>query len=181
MISPAMAPVVLLAAALVASGVPSEASDEFRFTDEQLQASIVPLADEVSALSPSVTPVETVEEDQGQTIITLQSDILFAFAESGISKNAKEKIIDLVEDVPQDATVDVGGHTDSIGDDASNLKLSEERAQNVASVIGKARPDLSLTVEGFGESRPVEANEQGGEDNPEGRAANRRVEIRYGG
>ena len=44
-----------------------------------------------------------------------------------------------------------------------------------------ARPDLKLDVEGFGKGRPVAPNSQGGEDNPEGRALNRRVEIRYEG
>ena len=69
------------------------------------------------------------------------------------------------------------GHTDSIGDDASNLTLSQQRAQAVADAISAARSDLRLTVVGKGESDPVEPNEQGGEDNPEGRAKNRRVTV----
>jgi outer membrane protein OmpA-like peptidoglycan-associated protein len=51
----------------------------------------------------------------------------------------------------------------------------------VASVVAKTRPDVKLSVQGFGESRPVAANDTGGKDNPEGRAQNRRVELRYQG
>jgi len=41
--------------------------------------------------------------------------------------------------------------------------------------------DTDETVQGFGASRPVAANETGGKDSPEGRAQNRRVELRYQG
>ena len=39
--------------------------------------------------------------------------------------------------------------------------------------------DLEVTAKGFGESEPVESDEKNGKDDPEGRAKNRRVEIRY--
>ena len=51
-----------------------------------------------------------------------------------------------------------------------------------ARVEGDAtRRDLQLEVAGFGMDQPVEPNEVNGEDNPEGRALNRRVEIRFSG
>lgn len=62
-----------------------------------------------------------------------------------------------------------------------NKDLSQQRAKAVAAILETARPDLKLDVEGFGKGRPVAPNSQGGEDNPEGRALNRRVEIRYEG
>ena len=71
------------------------------------------------------------------------------------------------------------GHTDSLGEDAYNLGLSQRRAEAVAAAVAASRPDLSLTTEGRGEADPVAPNDNGGEDNPDGRAANRRVEIRY--
>ena len=70
----------------------------------------------------------------------------------------------------------VTGHTDDVGTDADNLSLSKDRAATVAAAVTAARPDLVLTVEGRGESDPVESNRE-----PAGREANRRVEIRYGG
>lgn len=55
------------------------------------------------------------------------------------------------------------------------------RAQAVADAVAAARPDLVLEVAGRGEAEPAAPNEQGGEDNPEGREQNRRVELRYTG
>jgi outer membrane protein OmpA-like peptidoglycan-associated protein len=75
----------------------------------------------------------------------------------------------------------VHGHTDSVGTPQANLALSRARADAVATAIRGARPDLALDVQGFGEDRPVAPNERGGEDDPAGRAQNRRVELRFTG
>jgi outer membrane protein OmpA-like peptidoglycan-associated protein len=85
----------------------------------------------------------------------------------------------LLSSIPKGARLSVHGHTDSVGDAARNQSLSRARAAAVAAVVHQARPDLRLDVRGFGESRPVKPNTKGGKDNPEGRAANRRVELRY--
>lgn len=67
----------------------------------------------------------------------------------------------------------VEGHTDSDGDENSNLKLSEARAQAVVAQMVKAGIDKSrLTGKGLGESKPVAGN-----DTSEGKAMNRRVEF----
>jgi OOP family OmpA-OmpF porin len=67
----------------------------------------------------------------------------------------------------------VEGHTDSDGDAASNLALSEARATSVLEAFVEAGvPADILTVRALGESRPVASNET-----PEGRARNRRVDI----
>ena len=68
----------------------------------------------------------------------------------------------------------VDGHTDSIGSDAYNQKLSVRRAQAVADYLEKGGIAASrMTVKGFGESQPVASN-----DTAEGRAENRRVELK---
>ncbi len=69
--------------------------------------------------------------------------------------------------------VEVAGHTDSTGSDASNQALSERRAGSVSSylVSRDVRPDRLISV-GAGESRPVASN-----DTEAGRQQNRRVEI----
>lgn len=77
--------------------------------------------------------------------------------------------------------VSVDGHTGDVPYHRGNDVLSQERAQAVADAIAAARPDLDLTVTGHGGTDPVAPNSKGGEDNPEGRAENRRVEIRYDG
>jgi outer membrane protein OmpA-like peptidoglycan-associated protein len=72
------------------------------------------------------------------------------------------------------AHVKVMGHTDSAGEDALNMTLSQARADKVAKFlvdVGGVDPKL-VEAQGFGEERPVASN-----DTKEGRAANRRVEV----
>lgn len=126
-----------------------------------------------------VVDLELETTEGTQTVVTLDSDILFAFGESTLPPSAPARIGEIVMDVPSGATVSVGGHTDDVGADDANQTLSKSRADAVAAVIAAARSDLKLTVTGFGETMPIEANRSGGKDNPEGRSRNRRVEIRY--
>jgi len=70
--------------------------------------------------------------------------------------------------------IDVYGHTDSTGTDAYNMTLSERRAASVADYLaGRGVQSARLGTRGFGESQPVASNES-----EDGRAANRRVEIK---
>lgn len=127
----------------------------------------------------STTPLDTVVEEAESTTVRLTSDLLFRFGEHAVTKAADSAIRDLLDDIPQDAEVAVDGHTDSIGDDASNDRLSQQRADAVAAILRDARPDLRLTVKGHGERQPIAENELEGKDNPAGRAKNRRVEVSY--
>jgi outer membrane protein OmpA-like peptidoglycan-associated protein len=70
--------------------------------------------------------------------------------------------------------IDVYGHTDSTGSDAHNQALSERRAQSVASYLSSnGVVSARLATRGFGETQPIATNAT-----EEGRAANRRVEIK---
>ena len=70
--------------------------------------------------------------------------------------------------------VDVLGHTDSTGSDASNQVLSVNRAQAVANYLSsRGVASARLGVRGYGESAPIASN-----DTDDGRAQNRRVEIK---
>lgn len=130
--------------------------------------------------SESVEPLVTNKKDGDDAVITLASDILFDFNSTKISDDAEEAIATTVEKVPDGSKATVSGYTDSVGDDAANKKLSKERAQAVADVIKDKRSDLDLSVKGFGEADPVAKNTtKKGDDNPQGRAKNRRVEISY--
>ena len=73
------------------------------------------------------------------------------------------------------ARVEVNGHTDSMGADLTNKKLSEDRAEKLAKFLSEMGEidRKKVTFTGFGESRSVATNET-----PAGRAENRRVEIK---
>ena len=152
------------------------------FTDpeqSQIDESLVELEPEIYDLDKGIEDVETTKASGGDTVVTLDTDILFDFDSSELSEAAKKKIKELVADLPTDSEITVGGHTDSKGEDDYNKKLSEDRAKVVAEVLTSEDSDLDVTAKGFGESEPVESNEKNGKDDPEGRAKNRRVEIRY--
>lgn len=70
--------------------------------------------------------------------------------------------------------IELGGHTDSIGEEAANLRLSEQRAQAVERYLEeRGIEDWRIAVMGYGALRPIADNAT-----EEGRARNRRVEVR---
>jgi outer membrane protein OmpA-like peptidoglycan-associated protein len=72
-----------------------------------------------------------------------------------------------------DVDIEVAGHTDSMGSDAYNMNLSQQRAEAVRNfLIGKGVAENRLTAKGYGESQPVADNAT-----EEGRFKNRRVEL----
>ncbi|MEQ8473852.1 MAG: OmpA family protein [Marinoscillum sp.] len=74
-----------------------------------------------------------------------------------------------------DLVVEIGGHTDSVGDDQFNLKLSQQRADAVRGYLIKEGIDPQrLIARGYGETVPLASND----DEENGRELNRRIEIR---
>lgn len=70
--------------------------------------------------------------------------------------------------------IEIAGHTDAVGSDALNLRLSQARAEAVqAYLASKGVAPERMVAKGYGESTPVASNAT-----PEGRAQNRRVELR---
>jgi OOP family OmpA-OmpF porin len=85
----------------------------------------------------------------------------------------------VLNDNPQ-ITVTIEGHTDSIGSEAYNQGLSERRAEAVRQYLVERGVAASrLETRGYGESQPIAPNTTPeGRDNPEGRALNRRAELK---
>ncbi|RVT84589.1 hypothetical protein DXV76_10590 [Rhodobacteraceae bacterium CCMM004] len=72
-----------------------------------------------------------------------------------------------------DMVVEVGGHTDSLGSDAQNQRLSEQRAASVVTyLVDKGVDPARLRSKGYGESEPIASN-----DTAEGQARNRRISF----
>ena len=83
------------------------------------------------------------------------------------------QVLGLLKQYPQLRLV-IAGHTDAQGSDVHNLDLSNRRAQSVVAwLVGRGIAADRLQAEGHGESQPVASN-----DTAEGRALNRRVELR---
>jgi OOP family OmpA-OmpF porin len=88
----------------------------------------------------------------------------------------------LLKEAPE-FIIEIGAHTDSIGDTEYNRQLSQQRADNVVSyLISKGISAEKLVAKGYGEESPVAPNTlPDGSDNPAGREKNRRTEFRITG
>ncbi|MGN8276804.1 OmpA family protein [Pseudomonas sp. SMV71] len=123
----------------------------------------------------SAPPVEP--QAPASEVITLNDagKVLFDFDQSDLTAEARSQLDGLMSKLSHANVVSIRvvGHTDSVGTDAYNQRLSERRASSVVEYLltqGLA-PD-KLTSEGKGESEPVADN-----TTDEGRAQNRRVEL----
>ena len=95
------------------------------------------------------------------------------------SKTELNKLFTLLSNNPT-IKVEIQGHTDSKGNDNYNLNLSQKRAESVRSyLIKKGIKKSRITAVGYGEKKPIAKNENAdGTDNEEGRALNRRIELK---
>ena len=125
----------------------------------------------------SGTGVDVTETDGGKAIlVNLPDGVTFDVGSATLQpafRATLDKVAQSMIDYPQ-SLIDVYGHTDSTGSDAFNQRLSEQRATTVMNyLISRGVPASRLRSQGFGETMPVASN-----DTVDGRAKNRRVEIK---
>jgi len=90
-----------------------------------------------------------------------------------LSKYELTNVMEVMNENPN-LTIELGGHTDSAGDDDGNLVLSNQRAQEVFKwLTSKGVDENRMSAVGFGETKPEVPN-----DSPENMAKNRRTELR---
>ncbi len=127
------------------------------------------------APAPAAAPVPVPVAPPAATKVTYAADAFFDFDKSVLKPAGKEKLDDLVgkiKGINLEVIIAVG-HTDAVGSDAYNQKLSIRRSEAVkAYLVSKGIEKNRVYTEGKGEKQPVADNKSA-----EGRAKNRRVEI----
>ena len=120
-------------------------------------------------------PGAEVERRDDSLLVNFSSQLLFDSGQQNLQPGAYDRLRSLattLNNYPK-STVVIKGHTDSVGDEQFNQRLSEDRAARVRDFLVSERVQPSrITAIGFGESLPVATN-----DTEAGRAQNRRVEI----
>jgi tetratricopeptide (TPR) repeat protein len=109
-------------------------------------------------------------------------NILYEFGKADLTV-ASEKILDGLAEIMHEnplIIVELSAHTDAVGSDEANFKLSQARAQScVDYLIKSGLSESRLVAKGYGESMPKAVNDnEDGSDNEEGRALNRRTEFK---
>ena len=140
-----------------------------------------PVTEEDAFTNPAICltaiPPKPIEEN---TAVRL-GNVLYDFGKATLKPSsfpALDTLADLMRQYPQ-MEVELSAHTDNVGSDAANMKLSEKRAQScVAYLIKKGITKDRLQAKGYGETQPIAENTVDGKDNPEGRAQNRRTEFK---
>ena len=164
------------APALADGAIDEPPAQPFELTEEIVQRSIT-----VYDPASSITELGSTEPEE-EGVLVLETDILFSSNAWELPAGAEATIAELAADIPDGASVQVSGHTDSLPVDPSrfdfdNQELSENRAHAVADALAEERPDLDLEVSGHGAEQPAVSEDP---EDVSTLAANRRVELRYG-
>ena len=108
--------------------------------------------------------------------VLAQNKVYFASGKDLITRQSGQtldKIMAVSSRCDEDLLFELGGHTDSVGGRATNLSLSKDRANAVATYMSEAGMNVDrLSAVGYGPDQPAASNET-----PEGRAQNRRIEF----
>ena len=120
-----------------------------------------------------LSTVDVVELAPGDALVL--QNIQFEFNSSALTADSQAGILMLVEFLRRnpELKVELAGHTDNVGNESYNQKLSSSRAESVRkALIEKGIEENRLTAKGYGASKPLAPN-----DSDENRALNRRTEM----
>jgi outer membrane protein OmpA-like peptidoglycan-associated protein len=143
-------------------------------SDHQLQQAVLDREELRAKLLQQFNAILSTRDTARGLVVNL-SDVLFDTGKYTLRPGAREKlskISGIVLAYP-DLRLAIEGNTDSVGGDAMNQTLSEQRAKAVLDYLALQNiPLTSMTSQGFGKTQPVASN-----DTEEGRQQNRRVEM----
>jgi outer membrane protein OmpA-like peptidoglycan-associated protein len=160
-----------LALAQAEGAAASARADSLRKAAEAANAQLGQAMQQLQSL---VSEMTNIKETARGLVLSL-SDILFDVGQATIKPSAQNNIRQIASVLKQYPShhISVEGYTDATGGDAYNLKLSEARAGAVrAALVAGGIDSTIISSHGFGKDNPVAAN-----TTPDGRAANRRVEV----
>lgn len=113
-------------------------------------------------------------QTESGVVVTL-GDVLFETGQTELKLDAEAslaEVVDLLQSEPE-KKIRIEGHTDSVGEASTNLRLSQQRADAVlATLVGLGVDAPRITSVGMGEDFPIASN-----DTAEGRSKNRRVDV----
>lgn len=117
--------------------------------------------------------------------LSVVGDALFDFDKAALRPDAEETLSAAAPEIAKlgSKLARIEGHTDAIGSDSYNMKLSEARATVVRDWLASHNiVPASTPIKGYGKSMPVAPNKTSdGKDDPAGRQKNRRVEVVFEG
>jgi outer membrane protein OmpA-like peptidoglycan-associated protein len=124
----------------------------------------------------SLEEIAKIKEEARGLVITLSGSVLFASGKTAllpIAKDSLSRVAKVLQQQPDEKKIVVEGHTDSVGSDDANMKLSQGRADSVREfLVSEGVKADRIRAVGKGETTPIADNKSA-----EGRANNRRVEI----
>ncbi len=152
-------------------GVSAQPLDSLNYAFQSMHFDLKGLKEyEEKRIDVPITPIR-----KGESFVL--KNIFFDFNSARLKPESKlelDRLVKLLKRRP-DLKIVIEGHTDIIGSEEYNQKLSERRAKAVADyLINKGIDPKRIRTVGYGSRKPVAPN-----DTPEGRAKNRRVEIKF--
>lgn len=119
--------------------------------------------------------IDVARTDEDELRVTMRNEILFDYNSTALRGTSRDELAEMADVFNRynDTTIVVAGHADSTGSDAYNQRLSERRADSVATYLqNQGVRGSRIDSMGYGESRPKASNATSS-----GRQQNRRVEI----
>ncbi len=116
-----------------------------------------------------------VSYEAGNKIII--QNIYFGFGTTSILRESNPVLDKLYQELAENTSIkiEIGGHTDNVGSQSSNLWISENRAKTVKKwLVDKGIDEDRIVTKGYGESYPLASND----DEKNGRELNRRIEVK---